>query len=158
MTTVHSYTNDQKLLDLPHKKDFRRARAAAMSMIPTTTGAAIATSKVIPELEGKIDGMAIRVPTPNVSIVDLTVLVERDVTVDEVNKVFKKWSENQFKDILMYTEEPVVSVDLNHSPYSAIFDASLTKVIDKRLVKVFAWYDNEWGYSCRLRDVAEKLL
>ncbi len=158
MTTVHSYTNDQKLLDLPHKKDFRRARAAAMSMIPTTTGAAIATSKVIPELEGKIDGMAIRVPTPNVSIVDLTVLVEKDVTVDEVNKVFKKWSENQFKEILMYTEEPVVSVDLNHSPYSAIFDASLTKVIDKRLVKVFAWYDNEWGYSCRLRDVAEKLL
>ncbi|MEW6408739.1 MAG: type I glyceraldehyde-3-phosphate dehydrogenase [Nitrospirota bacterium] len=152
MTTIHSYTNDQKILDLPHK-DLRRARAAALSMIPTTTGAAKAVALVLPELKGKLDGMAIRVPTPNVSVVDLVAEVGKETTEKEVNEAFKKASEGRLKGIMQYTEDPVVSVDLNGNPHSAIVDATLTKVIEGRMVKVIAWYDNEWGYSCRLRDL-----
>jgi glyceraldehyde 3-phosphate dehydrogenase len=154
MTTVHSITNDQRLLDLPHK-DLRRARAAGLSMIPTTTGAAKALFLVLPELKGKMDGMAIRVPTPNVSVIDLVVEVERDVTEAELNARYRQAAEGPLKGILQYTEEPLVSVDLNDNPHSAIFDASLTKVLQGRMVKVIAWYDNEWGYSCRLRDLIE---
>lgn len=152
MTTIHSYTNDQKILDLPHK-DLRRARAAALSMIPTTTGAAKAVALVLPNLKGKLDGMAIRVPTPNVSVVDLVAELERETTEKEVNEAFKKASEGRLKGIMQYTEDPVVSVDLNGNPHSAIVDATLTKIIESRMVKVIAWYDNEWGYSCRLRDL-----
>jgi glyceraldehyde 3-phosphate dehydrogenase len=154
MTTVHSITNDQRLLDLPHK-DLRRARAAGLSMIPTTTGAAKALFLVLPELKGKMDGMAIRVPTPNVSVIDLVVEVERDVTESELNARYRQAAEGPLKGILQYTEEPLVSVDLNDNPHSAIFDATLTKVLQGRMVKVIAWYDNEWGYSCRLRDLIE---
>jgi len=152
MTTVHSYTNDQRILDLPHK-DLRRARAAAENIIPTTTGAAIAVGLVIPELKGKLDGISMRVPTANVSIVDLVVDVEKPTSVEEVNAAMKKESETNLKGILQYIEEPVVSKDLNGNPYSSIFDALGTMVIDKKLVKVLAWYDNEWGYSSRLRDL-----
>ena len=154
MTTVHSYTNDQQLLDLPHK-DLRRARAAALSMIPTTTGAAKALHEVIPELKGKMDGMAIRVPTPNVSVVDLVAELSRDVTEEEVNGALRKASEGELAGILQYTEEPLVSVDLNGNPHSCIVDATLTKVVGRRLAKVVAWYDNEWGYSCRVRDLTK---
>ena len=152
MTTIHSYTNDQQLLDLPHK-DLRRARAAAVSMVPTSTGAARALHLVIPQLKGKLDGMAVRVPTPNVSVVDLTVEVERDATPEDVNAAFKAAAEGEMNGILQYSEDPLVSVDLNGNPHSAIFDAPLTMGIGKRLVKVMAWYDNEWGYSCRVRDL-----
>lgn len=152
MTTIHSYTNDQQLLDLPHK-DLRRARAAGMSMIPTSTGAAKALHLVIPQLKGKLDGLAIRVPTPNVSLVDLTVETEKDCTVAEVNAAFKKAAEGPLKNILLYSEDPIVSVDKKGDPHSATLDAPLTNVIDKRMVKVTAWYDNEWGYSCRVRDL-----
>ncbi len=152
MTTIHSYTNDQRLLDLPHK-DLRRARAAALSMIPTSTGAARAVGLVLPELAGKIDGMAIRVPTPNVSIVDFVVEVERPTTEAEVNAALRRAADGPLQGILAYTEEPTVSVDHNGDAHSAIVDAALTRVIDGGLVKVCAWYDNEWGYSCRVRDL-----
>ncbi len=154
MTTIHSYTNDQKILDLPHK-DLRRARAAAMSMIPTTTGAAKAVSLVIPELKGKLDGMAIRVPTPNVSVVDLTVELSKTATADEINAAMKKASEGPMKGILQYVEAPLVSIDFNHDPCSSAFDSLCTKVIAGKMAKVLAWYDNEWGYSCRLVDLAK---
>jgi glyceraldehyde 3-phosphate dehydrogenase len=152
MTTVHSYTNDQRILDLPHK-DLRRARAAAISMIPSTTGAAKAIGLVLPELKGKLDGFAIRVTTPNVSAVDLVAELAKDVTAGDVNSAMKKWAEGMMKGILQYTEEPLVSVDFNGNPHSSIFDATLTKVMENRMVKVIAWYDNEWGYSSRLRDL-----
>lgn len=152
MTTIHSYTNDQRLLDLPHK-DLRRARAAALSMIPTTTGAARALYEVLPELQGKMDGMAVRVPTPNVSMVDLVIEAEQEATESKVNEAFKLAAEGPLKGILEYSEEPLVSSDLNDNPHSAILDAGLTKVLDRRMVKVIAWYDNEWGYACRLRDL-----
>ena len=156
MTTIHSYTNDQHLLDLPHK-DLRRARAAGLSMIPTSTGAAKALHLVIPELKGKIDGMAIRVPTPNVSLVDLSVEVEKDCDAATVNAAFKQAAQGSLKGYLQVSEAPIVSTDLNGCSYSATVDAPLTSVMDKRLVKVFAWYDNEWGYSCRLRDLVKVL-
>jgi glyceraldehyde 3-phosphate dehydrogenase len=154
MTTIHSYTNDQKILDLPHK-DLRRARAAGMSMIPTTTGAAKAVSLVIPELKGKLDGMAIRVPTPNVSVVDLTAELSKSATAEEINAAMKKASEGPMKGVLQYVDEPLVSVDFNHDPASSCFDALSTKVIGGKMVKVLSWYDNEWGYSCRLVDLAK---
>ncbi|MDP7349908.1 MAG: type I glyceraldehyde-3-phosphate dehydrogenase [Nitrospinota bacterium] len=153
MTTIHSYTNDQRILDLPHK-DLRRARSAAVSMIPTTTGAAKAVSLVLPELKGKMDGMAIRVPTPNVSLVDLVVEAEKDTTAEEVNKTLKSAAEGELKKILQYSEEPLVSIDLNDNPHSSIVDGLSTSVIEKNMVKVLSWYDNEWAYSCRVRDLA----
>ena len=154
MTTIHAYTNDQKILDLPHK-DLRRARAAGVSMIPTTTGAAKAVSLVIPELKGRLDGMAIRVPTPNVSVVDLTVELSSSATAEEINAAMKKASEGPMKGILEYVDEALVSVDFNHDPASSSFDALSTKVIGGKMVKVLSWYDNEWGYSCRLVDLAK---
>jgi glyceraldehyde 3-phosphate dehydrogenase len=154
MTTIHSYTNDQKILDLPHK-DLRRARAAGMSMIPTTTGAAKAVSLVIPELKGRLDGMAIRVPTPNVSVVDLTAELSKSATAEEINAAMKKASEGSMKGILQYVDEPLVSIDFNHDPASSCFDSLSTKVIGGKMVKVLSWYDNEWGYSCRLVDLAK---
>ena len=156
MTTVHAYTSDQRLLDLPHK-DPRRARAACLSMIPTTTGAAIATSLVLPELKGKIDGVAIRVPTPNVSIVDLVAEVEKETTIDEVNEAFINAAENDLKGILAVSHEELVSVDYNGNPHSAIVDLPLTNVVQGTLVKVFAWYDNEVGYSHRMVDLVEHI-
>lgn len=156
MTTVHSYTNDQHLLDLPHK-DLRRARAASLSIIPTSTGAAKALHLVIPELKGKIDGMAIRVPTPNVSLIDLSAEVEKDCDATAVNAAFTQAAQGSLKGYLQVSEAPIVSTDLNGCSYSATLDAPLTSVLDKRLVKVFAWYDNEWGYSCRLRDLVKFL-
>ncbi|NOY63956.1 MAG: type I glyceraldehyde-3-phosphate dehydrogenase [Nitrospirae bacterium] len=157
MTTIHSYTNDQRILDLPHK-DLRRARAAAMNIIPTTTGAAKAVGLVLPELQGKLDGMAIRVPTPNVSVVDLVAELAKDVTVEEVNAALKAAAEGKMKGILEYSEEPLVSMDLNGNDHSSIVDATVTKVIEKRMVKVIAWYDNEWGYSSRLRDLIQYII
>jgi len=152
MVTVHAYTNDQRVLDLPHK-DLRRARAAAVNIIPTTTGAAKAIGEVIPELKGKLDGTARRVPVPDGSLVDLTVVVERPpASVQEVNEAFKKAAEGELKGILQYTEDPIVSQDIVGNEHSAIFDAGLTQVIED-MVHVGAWYDNEWGYSCRLRDL-----
>ena len=156
MTTIHSYTNDQHLLDLPHK-DLRRARAAALSMIPSTTGAAKAVAEVIPALKGKLDGMAVRVPTPNVSLVDLTVELEKPATAEEINAAFKKAAEGALKGVLEYSEEPMVSIDFNGNPHSSIFDATSTFVIDGTFAKVFAWYDNEWGFSNRMVDVAKFL-
>ena len=152
VTTIHSYTNDQQLLDLPHK-DLRRSRAAAVSMIPTTTGAAKAVGLVLPELKGKMDGMAIRVPTPNVSIIDLVVTVERDTTESEVNQLLKLASEKELKNIMAYSEEPLVSIDFNGHPASSIIDGTLTRVMGRRMVKVLAWYDNEWGYANRVKDL-----
>jgi len=152
MTTIHSYTNDQRILDLPHK-DLRRARAAAVSMIPTTTGAAKAVGLVLPHLKGKLDGMAIRVPTPNVSLVDLVADVKEEVTAEAVNAAFKEASAGPLKGIVEYSEEPLVSIDINGNPHSAVFDATVTKVLDGNMVKVLAWYDNEWGYSSRTRDL-----
>jgi glyceraldehyde 3-phosphate dehydrogenase len=152
MTTIHSYTNDQRILDLPHK-DLRRARAAALSMIPTTTGAAKAVGLVLPELKGKLDGYAMRVPTPDVSVVDLVAVTEKNTTTEEVNTAFKKAAEGPLKGILQYCEEELVSKDFTGNQYSSIVDAGFTKVIDGNLVKVTAWYDNEWGYSCRVRDL-----
>jgi glyceraldehyde 3-phosphate dehydrogenase len=152
MTTVHSYTNDQRILDLPHK-DLRRARSAAVSMIPTTTGAAKAVGLVLPQLKGKLDGMAIRVPTPNVSVVDLVAELGRDTSAEEVNAALKRAAEGPMKGILQYTEEPIVSVDCNGNDHSSVLDASVTKVLEGRMVKVLSWYDNEWGYSSRLRDL-----
>jgi glyceraldehyde 3-phosphate dehydrogenase len=152
MTTIHAYTNDQRILDLPHK-DLRRARAAALSIIPTTTGAAKAIGKVIPSLSGKMHGIALRVPTPTVSIVDLTVLLEKNTSVEEVNSTFKKASETNLKGILQYCEEELVSRDFIKNPHSCIFDASSTYIVDNNFVKVFGWYDNEWAYSCRVVDL-----
>ncbi len=155
MTTVHSYTNDQRILDLPHR-DLRRARAAAVNIIPTTTGATKATGLVIPELQGKLNGVSIRVPTQTVSLIDLVVNVSKDVTVESVNEVFRRASETHMEGIIEYNEEPLVSHDLIGNPHSAIFDPNQTMVID-RTVKVFAWYDNEWGYASRLRDLVLRL-
>lgn len=152
MTTIHAYTNDQTLLDMPHK-DLRRARAAAISQIPTTTGAAKAVGIVIPELNGKIDGIAIRVPTANVSVVDLVALLKKNATAEAVNESFKNAAEGNLKGILQYTEEPLVSVDFMANPHSAIVDSLFTRITDENLVKVLAWYDNEWGYSCRMIDL-----
>ncbi len=152
MTTIHSYTNDQQLLDLPHK-DLRRARAAALSQIPTTTGAATAVGSVLPELQGKLHGIAIRVPTANVSLVDLVAEVEWVTSQEEANQAFKKAAKGELKGILEYTEEPLVSADFIRDPHSAIVDGPFTGVVDSTLVKILAWYDNEWGYSCRLRDL-----
>ncbi|MBN2654259.1 MAG: type I glyceraldehyde-3-phosphate dehydrogenase [Nitrospirae bacterium] len=152
ITTIHSYTNDQRILDLPHK-DLRRARAAAVSMIPTTTGAAKAVGLVLPELKGKLDGMAVRVPAPNVSVVDLVAELGKDTKAEDVNAALKKAADGPMKGILQYVTEPLVSIDFNGNPHSSMVDASLTKVLEKRMVKVIAWYDNEWGYSTRLRDL-----
>ena len=151
MTTIHAYTNDQRLLDLPHK-DIRRARAAALSMIPTSTGAAKAVGLVLPELNGKLDGFAIRVPTPNVSVVDLVVKVEKAASVEDVNAAIKKAAEGPLKGILAYSDEPLVSIDFRGNPHSSIFDPDYTRVVGD-LVKVLSWYDNEWGYSCRCVDL-----
>ncbi len=153
MTTIHSYTNDQVLTDVYHK-DLRRARSATMSMIPTKTGAAAAVGLVLPELNGKLDGFAIRVPTANVSVVDLSFIASRPTSVDEVNKAVKEASETDLKGILEYSKEPLVSIDFNHNPASSIFDSTLTKVSEGTLVKVCSWYDNEWGFSNRMLDVA----
>ena len=152
MTTVHSYTNDQKILDLPHQ-DLRRARAAALSMIPTSTGAAKAIYLVIPELKGKLDGVAIRVPTPNVSLVDLTVELGKSATVAEINGAMKEAARGPLKGILDVSEEELVSIDFRGNPHSSIVDAPLTKVVDGNMAKVFSWYDNEWGFSCRMKDL-----
>jgi len=152
MTTIHSYTNDQKILDLPHE-DLRRARAAAVSMIPTTTGAANAIGKVIPKLKGKLNGLAIRIPTPTVSLVDLVVELEKSTDENAVNKAFKESAETTLKGILAYSDEPLVSKDFVKNPYSCIFDAPSTYVVEGNLVKVLGWYDNEWAYSCRVVDL-----
>ncbi len=154
MTTIHSYTNDQRLLDLTHK-DLRRARAAALSMIPSTTGAAKTVGVVFPELKGRIDGLSIRVPTPNVSIVDLSCQVEQPTTAEAVNQLFKAAAEGPMKGILQYCADPLVSRDFNGNAHSCIFDATMTAVIDRQLVKAFGWYDNEWGYSNRVVDLIE---
>ena len=156
MTTIHSYTNDQRLLDLPHK-DLRRARAAAISMIPTSTGAAKALHLVIPELKGKLDGYSLRVPTPNVSVVDLTVMTEKSATVESVNAALRQAAEGPLKGILEFTEEELVSVDFRGNPHSSIVDAEYTRVVGSNCVKVLSWYDNEWGYSCRCRDLIKLL-
>ncbi|WP_022851050.1 type I glyceraldehyde-3-phosphate dehydrogenase [Limisalsivibrio acetivorans] len=157
MTTIHSYTNDQSILDLPHS-DLRRARACAVSMIPTSTGAAQAVSLVLPELQGKLTGLAVRVPTPNVSVVDLTVNLNKDVTAEEVNEAIKAAADSKLKGILEYVDKPLVSADFNGNPASSLYDAELTKVIGKRMVKVFSWYDNEWGYSNRIAELASKVM
>jgi glyceraldehyde 3-phosphate dehydrogenase len=154
MTTIHSYTNDQQLLDLPHK-DLRRARAAALSMIPTSTGAAKAVALVLPELKGKFDGISVRVPTPNVSLVDVVMEVEKETTTEEVNTALKNAAGEELQGILAYSEEPLVSIDFRGNPNSSIVDADYTKVIGGKLVKVLSWYDNEWGYSCRVRDLVK---
>jgi glyceraldehyde 3-phosphate dehydrogenase len=156
MTTVHSYTNDQVILDAPHR-DLRRARSCAVSQIPTTTGAAKAVGKVLPELKGKLDGMAMRVPTPTGSSVDLVVNLKRNVTIEEVHKAIREAAEGPMKGILQYTEDPVVSVDIIHNPHSSIFDAGCTMLIGGRLLKTISWYDNEWGYSNRVVDLIPKL-
>ncbi|MFB0507481.1 MAG: type I glyceraldehyde-3-phosphate dehydrogenase [Thermodesulfobacteriota bacterium] len=152
MTTIHAYTNDQVILDFPHS-DLRRARAAALSMIPTTTGAATALSLVIPELRGKMDGMAIRVPTANVSVVDLGVWLKKETTVDEVNTTFQRYAQGEMKGILNYSEEPLVSIDYNGDPHSSTVDGLSTKVIGGKMVKVISWYDNEWGFSKRMGEL-----
>jgi glyceraldehyde 3-phosphate dehydrogenase len=157
MTTVHSYTNDQNLLDLPHK-DKRRARAAALSIIPTTTGAAKAVGEVLPELKGKLDGIAMRVPTPNVSVVDLVALVDKKTTAAEVNAALKDAANGALKGIMQFCEEPLVSIDFRRNPHSSIVDADYTKVMDGDFIKVLAWYDNEWGYSSRCVDLLKKVL
>ncbi len=153
MTTIHSYTNDQSLLDFPHK-DPRRARAAAESMIPSTTGAAEAIGQVVPELDGKLKGFAIRVPTPNVSVVDLTCELEKNTSKDEINQAWRAAADGPLKGILMVSDEPLVSKDFNHCPYSSALDSEYTSIIDANFIKVLSWYDNEWGYSCRVIDLA----
>jgi glyceraldehyde 3-phosphate dehydrogenase len=153
MTTVHAYTNDQKILDQIHP-DMRRARAAGMSIIPTTTGAARAVGEVLPELKGKLDGSAIRVPTPNVSLVDLTFTPKRDTSVEEVNKILKDASEGALKGVLAFSDEPLVSIDYNHCPASSTVDSLETAVLEGKLVRVVSWYDNEWGFSNRMVDTA----
>ncbi len=156
MTTIHSYTNDQQLLDLPHK-DLRRARAAALSMIPTSTGAAKAVALVLPELKGKFDGISVRVPTPNVSLVDVVMQLEKETTTEAVNKALKDSANEELRGILAYSEEPLVSSDYRKNPNSSIVDAEYTKVIGGNIVKILSWYDNEWGYSCRVRDLVKYL-
>ncbi len=156
MTTIHSYTNDQRILDVIHK-DLRRARAAAMSMIPTSTGAAKAIGEVLPALKGKMHGLSVRVPTPNVSLVDLTVLLKKGTSVEEINATMKKAAEGPMKGVLKYDTEPTVSIDYNDDPHSSIFDSTQTQVMDGNFVKVFAWYDNEWGFSNRMVDVAKMI-
>ena len=156
MTTTHSYTNDQKILDLPHS-DLRRARAAAVSMIPTSTGAAKAVSLVLPELKGKLDGMAIRVPPQDVSVVDLVAELETDVTVEEVNAALKEAADGALNGILEYTEDPLVSIDFLGNPASSTIDALSTKVLGNKMVKIISWYDNEWGFSCRMVDMIKKV-
>lgn len=156
VTTVHAYTNDQNVVDNSHK-DLRRARACAMSMIPTSTGAAKAIGLVIPELKGKLDGGAIRVPTPNVSMIDFNFIAKKDTNIEEVNKVVKDASEGAMKEVLSYVTEPLVSIDFNHSDFSSYFDSTLTKVIEGNMVKVCSWYDNEWAFSLRMLDVANKI-
>ncbi|MEE4114626.1 MAG: type I glyceraldehyde-3-phosphate dehydrogenase [Marinilabiliaceae bacterium] len=156
MTTIHSYTNDQVILDLPHS-DLRRARSAALSQIPTTTGAAKAVGKVIPELKGRMDGMAVRVPTPTGSLVDLVAVLKKEVTAEEINAAMKEAADGPMKGILEYTEDPIVSVDVIHNPHSSIFDA-LSTMVNGKMVKVLSWYDNEWGYSVRVIDLAEKMM
>ncbi|HUR26717.1 MAG TPA: type I glyceraldehyde-3-phosphate dehydrogenase [Planctomycetota bacterium] len=156
MTTVHAYTNDQNVLDLPHK-DLRRARAAALNIIPTTTGAARAVGKILPELKGKLDGTSLRVPVPDGSVVDLVARLSRDTTIEEVNQAFRDAANGALKGILEYSTDPLVSSDIVRNPHSAIFDSLSTMVMDKRMVKVIAWYDNEWGYSCRVVDLAKLL-
>jgi glyceraldehyde 3-phosphate dehydrogenase len=153
MTTIHAYTNDQRILDQAHK-DMRRARAAALSMIPTSTGAAKAVGLVMPELAGKLDGVAVRVPTPNVSMVDLKFIPGRETTVDEINKAMEHAAQNQLKGVLSYETEDLVSIDFNHSAYSSNFDSSQTHIVDGRLLRVMSWYDNEWGFSNRMLDTA----
>jgi glyceraldehyde 3-phosphate dehydrogenase len=157
MTTIHAYTNDQRVQDLPHS-DMRRARAAAVSMIPTSTGAAKAIGLVIPELKGKLDGFAIRVPVVNVSVVDLTCTLKKDATAEDINKALKEAADGKLKGILAYTDEDVVSVDFNHFPASSTVDSKMTKVIGGNFLKVLAWYDNEWGYSCRVVDLIEYMI
>ncbi len=152
MTTIHAYTNDQVILDFPHR-DLRRARAAGISMIPTTTGAAVALSLVIPELKGRMDGMAIRVPTPNVSVVDLVAWLKKETTVEEVNRVLKSYANGKLKGILSFCEEELVSVDFNGNPHSSIVDGPSTKVIGGKMVKIISWYDNEWGFSNRMVEL-----
>lgn len=152
MTTIHSYTNDQKLLDLPHK-DLRRARAAALSMIPTTTGAAVAVGEVLPDLKGKLDGISVRVPTPNVSLTDFVMELKKTVTEAEINSAFREAAGSWMKNILDYTDDELVSIDFRGNPHSSIVDGPYTAVMDGNFAKVLAWYDNEWGYSCRLRDL-----
>lgn len=154
MNTIHSYTNDQQLLDLPHK-DLRRARAAALSMIPTSTGAAKAVALVIPELKGKFDGISVRVPTPNVSLVDVVMNVEKETSTEEVNKALQDAANEELKGILAFSEEPLVSIDFRGNPNSSIVDAENTKVIGGTAIKILSWYDNEWGYSCRVRDLVK---
>jgi glyceraldehyde 3-phosphate dehydrogenase len=154
MTTIHSYTNDQQLLDLPHK-DLRRARAAALSMIPTTTGAALAVGEVLPDLKGKLDGFAMRVPTPNVSVVDLAAILEKKTTAEEVNAAFKHAADGPLKGLLEYVTEPLVSIDFRGNPHSSMIDSQYTKVMDGDFVKVLSWYDNEWGYSNRCVDLLQ---
>ncbi len=156
MTTVHAYTNDQRILDLPHE-DLRRARAAALSMIPTTTGAARAVGEVLPDLKGKLDGMAIRVPTPNVSVVDLTAELNKSTSEAEINAAMKEASEGALKGILGYSDELLVSIDFNGSPFSSIFDAPCTKVMGGNFIKILSWYDNEWGFSTRMGDVTKHI-
>ncbi len=156
MTTIHSYTNDQRILDLPHK-DLRRARSAALSQIPTTTGAAKAVGKVIPELKGKLDGVSVRVPTPTGSLVDLVVMLKKEATKEEINAAMKKAAEGPMKGILEYTEDPIVSADVIHTTASSIFDA-LSTMVNGKMVKVMSWYDNEWGYSCRVVDLIPLLM
>jgi glyceraldehyde 3-phosphate dehydrogenase len=156
MTTIHSYTNDQNVLDFPHK-DLRRARAAGLNMIPTTTGAAKAIGLVMPQLKGKLDGYSMRVPTPDVSVVDFVAVLEKPATAEAVNAALKAAAENGLRGILGYTEDPVVSSDMLHNPNSSIVDAQMTKVLDGNLLKVVSWYDNEWGYSCRVVDLIEFL-
>ncbi len=154
MTTIHSYTNDQQLLDLPHS-DLRRARAAGLSMIPTSTGAAKAVALVLPELKGRFDGISVRVPTPNVSLVDVVIDVEKETSTEEVNKALKDAADGELKGILAFSEEPLVSADFKGNSNSSIVDAEYTKVIGGRMIKVLSWYDNEWGYSCRVRDLVK---
>ena len=157
ITTIHSFTNDQRLTDANHT-DIRRARAATLSMIPTKTGAAKNVGLVIPELEGKLDGLAVRIPTVNVSVVDLVVRTKKNTSIDEVNKILLDASKNEMKDIVVFNEIPLVSTDFNHNPASSIYDSNLTKVMDDRLVKVYVWYDNEWGFSNRMLDVTLALM
>jgi glyceraldehyde 3-phosphate dehydrogenase len=156
MNTIHSYTNDQRILDLPHK-DLRRARSAAVSMIPTTTGAAAAVGKVLPDLAGKLDGLSVRVPTPDGSLTDFTAILEKDVTVDDINMAFKESAENSLQGILEYSEDPLVLADIIGNPHSCVFDAQSTNVVEGNMVKILCWYDNEWGYSNRCVDLLKRL-
>jgi len=157
MTTAHAYTADQRLVDAPHK-DLRRARSAAVSIVPTTTGAAKTVAEVIPELKGKLDGLSLRVPVPDGSVTDFVCVLKKNVTVEEVNALFKNVSEYHLKGIIQYTEDPIVSADIIHNSHSTIFDASLTNVIEGNFLKVIGWYDNEWGYSCRMVDVIKVMM